>query len=112
MSISTITTTHLWSMSTTDLAEAIRSRQTSSREVVEASPSQRRVAETIRGMRITMAVNTLGLPAVALPVDIGDGLPQAVQLIGPRYREDLCLDAAAALEDRIGIIAPIDPRWR
>jgi amidase len=69
-----------------------------------------RVAETIRGMRMAMAVNALGLPAVALPVGIGDGLPQAVQVIGPRYREDLCLDAAAALEDRLGIITPIDPR--
>ena len=68
------------------------------------------VAETIGGMRMTIAVNALGLPAVALPVGIADGLPQAVQVIGPRYREDLCLDAAAALEDRLGIITPIDPR--
>jgi amidase len=35
-----------------------------------------------------------------------------VQVIGPRYREDLCLDGAAALEDRVGIITPIDPSWR
>jgi amidase len=69
-----------------------------------------RVAETIHSMRMAIAVNALGLPAVALPVGIGDGLPQAVQVIGPRYREDLCLDAAAALEDRVGIITPIDPR--
>jgi amidase len=69
-----------------------------------------RVAETIGTMRMAMAVNALGLPAVALPVGIGDGLPQAVQVIGPRYREDLCLDAAAAIEDRLGIITPIDPR--
>jgi amidase len=69
-----------------------------------------RVAETIRGMRMTLAVNALGLPAVALPVGIGDELPQSVQVIGPRHREDLCLDAAAALEDRVGIITPIDPR--
>src|SRR5215203_857843 len=69
-----------------------------------------RVAETVRGMRMALALNALGLPAVALPVGTEDGLPQSVQVIGPRYREDLCLDAAAALEDRVGIIAPIDPR--
>jgi amidase len=68
------------------------------------------VAEIVRGLRMTIAINALGLPAVALPVGIGDGLPQAVQVIGPRYRQDLCLDAAAAIEERLGIITPIDPR--
>ncbi len=61
-------------------------------------------------MRMAMAVNALGLPAVALPVGTQGGLPQAVQVIGPRYREDLCLDAAAAVEDRLGVLTPIDPR--
>jgi hypothetical protein len=31
-------------------------------------------------------------------------------VIAPRYREDICLDAAAALEDRVGILTPMDPR--
>jgi amidase len=69
-----------------------------------------RVASTIHSMRLVIAVNALGLPAVALPVGIADGLPQAVQVIGPRYREDLCLDAGQAIEDRLGPITPIDPR--
>jgi amidase len=69
-----------------------------------------RVAETIGTMRMTIAVNALGLPAVALPVGVADGLPQAVQVIGPRYREDLCLDAAQAIEDRLGILTPMGPR--
>jgi amidase len=68
------------------------------------------VAGIIRGMRLALAVNALGLPAVAVPVGIGEGLPQVVQVIGPRFREDLCLDAAEALEQRLGIITPIDPR--
>lgn len=68
------------------------------------------VAEIVRSLRMALAINALGLPAVALPVGIEDGLPQAVQVIGPRYREDLCLDAAAALEETLGIITPIDPR--
>jgi amidase len=67
------------------------------------------VATIVAGMRMALAVNVLGVPAVALPVGIGDGLPQAVQMIGPRYREDLCLDAAEALENRVGSITPIDP---
>jgi amidase len=68
------------------------------------------VAEIHRALRMALAISALGLPAVAIPVGIIDGLPQAVQVIGPRYREDLCLDAAQALEDRVGIITPIDPK--
>ena len=68
------------------------------------------VAEDIRTMRMAMAVNALGLPAVAVPVGVASGLPQVVQIIGPRYREDLCLDAMEALEERLGVITPIDPR--
>jgi amidase len=68
------------------------------------------VARDIRTMRMAMAVNTLGLPAVALPAGVGEGLPQAIQVIGPRYREDLCLDAAQMIEDQLGILTPIDPR--
>jgi amidase len=68
------------------------------------------VAATVRGLRMALAVNALGLPALAVPVSIAGGLPQVVQVIGPRYREDLCLDAASAVEDRVGILTPIDPR--
>jgi amidase len=68
------------------------------------------VAKTIGAMRMAMAVNALGLPATAVPVGVADGLPQVVQVIGPRFREDLTLDAAQAIEDRVGIFTPIDPR--
>lgn len=72
--------------------------------------TENRVADEIRSMRLTTAVNALGLPAVAVPVGIADGLPQGVQVIAGRYREDLCLDAAAAIEERLGTLTPIDPR--
>ncbi|HEU5325159.1 MAG TPA: amidase [Candidatus Limnocylindria bacterium] len=68
------------------------------------------VAADIRAMRMATAVNALGLPAVAVPVGVADGLPLAVQVIGPPYREDLALDAAQAIEDRLGVLTPIDPR--
>ena len=61
-------------------------------------------------LRMIVAVNLLGLPAVAVPVGEANGLPQGVQVIGPRFREDLCLDAAEAIEERLGTITPIDPR--
>jgi hypothetical protein len=43
------------------------------------------------------------------PTGIGGGLSQAVRVVGPRYGEDLCLGVAGAIEDRLGIITPIDP---
>ena len=29
----------------------------------------------------------------------------------PRFREDWCLDAAAAIEARAGVQTPVDPEW-
>lgn len=68
------------------------------------------VAEILQSIRMAVTVNALGLPAAAVPVGVADGLPQTVQVIGPRYREDLCLDAAEALERSFGAITPIDPK--
>jgi amidase len=69
-------------------------------------------AEGLHALRLVVAVNLLGLPAAAVPVGLGEasGLPQGVQIIGPRFREDLCLDAAQAIEDALGTLTPIDPR--
>jgi amidase len=61
-------------------------------------------------LRTIVVVNLLGLPSVAVPVGEADGLPQVVQVIGPRFREDLCLDAAEAIESRTERLTPIDPR--
>jgi amidase len=68
------------------------------------------VHEILRTMRLVVTVNLLGLPAVALPTGVASGLPQGVQVIGPRFREDLCLAAAEAIERALGTIAPIDAR--
>jgi len=61
-------------------------------------------------MRLVVAMNLLGLPAAAVPVGVAKGLPQGVQIIGPMYREDLCLDAAEAIENALGVLTPMDPR--
>lgn len=68
------------------------------------------VPRTFASMSITTACNVLGLPAVAVPTGVANGLPLGVQVIGARFREDLCLDAAEAIETRAGRITPIDPR--
>ncbi|OMI36261.1 amidase [Streptomyces sparsogenes] len=60
-------------------------------------------------MRLCSATSLVGVPAVAVPTGLADGLPTGVQLIGRAYREDLCLDAAAAVEERLGVLTPITP---
>lgn len=66
-------------------------------------------ADVIRRLRLVVAVNLVGVPAAVVPVGVHDGLPQGVQLVADRWREDLCLDVAQVLEDTLGIITPIDP---
>ncbi|MFH8366532.1 amidase [Streptomyces sp. NPDC018031] len=60
-------------------------------------------------MRLCSATSFAGVPAVAVPVGLADGLPRGVQLIGRAYREDLCLSAAEAVEEAFGVLTPIDP---
>jgi amidase len=60
--------------------------------------------------RFVLPMNLLGLPVVCVPVGTANGLPIGVQIIGNRFREDLCLDAGEAIEARMGLITPIDPR--
>jgi amidase len=73
--------------------------------------SAARTAALWRECSTMMAVPVLGLPAVAVPTGVVAGLPMGVQIIGPRFREDVCLAAAEAIEVRAGMLTPIDPKW-
>ncbi len=53
--------------------------------------------------------NVLGLPSVALATGTADGLATGVQIYGDLWREDLCLDAAGAIEAVVGAPQPVDP---
>jgi amidase len=57
-------------------------------------------------LRFISAINVLGLPGAVVPVALHEGHPIGVQLITGRYREDLALDAAAAIEKRAGTLVP------
>jgi amidase len=49
-------------------------------------------------------MNLLGLPGAVVPVARAGRIPLGVQLVGQRYREDLCLDAAEAIERATGVM--------
>jgi amidase len=49
-------------------------------------------------------VNYLGLPAGVVPLDLVEDLPAGVQLVGRRFREDVILDAMAAIERCAGCL--------
>ncbi|MFN5566581.1 MAG: amidase family protein [Bradyrhizobium sp.] len=55
-------------------------------------------------IRFISAINVLGLPGAVVPVTVHHNQPIGVQLIAGRYREDLALDAAAAIEKRAGML--------
>ncbi|HUQ59105.1 amidase [Lentzea sp.] len=61
-------------------------------------------------MRLCAVTSFAGVPAVAVPTGLSDGLPCGVQIIGRAFREDLCLAAAEAVEERLGVLTPVDPR--
>ena len=56
-----------------------------------------------------LAPAVLGLPCISVPTGLSKGIPVGVQLVGARFREDICLDAAEAIELRAGALTPVDP---
>ncbi len=64
-----------------------------------------RVRQMLDEQSMLYSVNLLGLPSAAVPTGVVDGVPIGVQIIGPRFREDLCLDAAQTIETAVGVLA-------
>jgi amidase len=57
-----------------------------------------------------LAASALGLPGLALPATLADGVPVGVQLIAGRFGEELLFAAGEAIEARSALNTPIDPR--
>jgi len=64
----------------------------------------------IRSLCLTEVCNLTGMPSVAVPVCVVDGIPEGVQVIGRRFDDDRCLDAAEVIERAGEMPTPIDPR--
>ena len=59
------------------------------------------------------ALPVLGIPGLAVPTGVVDGLPTGVTVLAARFREDLCLAAGEAIEARAGMAArmPVEIAW-
>ena len=77
--------------------------------VGEDARSEVSINAVLQSMRMVVSMNLLGLPVVTLPTGIAGGLPQSVQVIGDRFHESLCLQAAEVIENSLGVITPINP---
>jgi amidase len=64
---------------------------------------------TMRLLRPVMPANLLGLPAAAVNAGQAAGLPAGVQVMGARFQELACLEAAEAIETALGPVDVIDP---
>ena len=64
-----------------------------------------RVREIFHSLRYTSAMNLLGLPGAVAPTGLHGRAPIGVQIVGRRYREDTCLDAAQAIENAVGVLS-------
>ncbi len=72
-----------------------------------------RFATYVDWLTITYAITLTGCPALSLPCGFtANGLPVGLQMVAPPRSETRLLQAAAALEDLIGLapLLPIDPR--
>ena len=54
--------------------------------------------DPVFGWCLTWPFNMTGHPAASVPAGLADGLPVGLQIVGPRFRDDLVLAASAALE--------------
>lgn len=67
---------------------------------------QRQVLDQIR---VSLIAPVLGLPSLAVPVGRAGRLRPGVQIMAPRFREDLCLEAGEVIEAAEGVVVPVEP---
>jgi amidase len=69
------------------------------------------VARMLHALRFQLAIPVLGFPSLAVPMGTHDNLPIGIQIVGRKFREDLCLAAGELIEAREPPVCPIDVRW-
>ena len=73
--------------------------------------SQEANDKSYRDQATLTAFALIGIPGVAVPTGVTDGLPTGVLVMSQRFREDVALDAAEIIEANCPMPTPIDPRF-
>ena len=68
------------------------------------------MAALLKAQHPILAASMLGLPGLAAPATLADGVPVGVQLVSGRFQEELLFAAGAAIDARQPVKTPIDPR--
>ena len=64
----------------------------------------------VNTLRFIVPGNALGIPGLALPMGVEDGLATGIQIYADLWRDDLCLLAGQCIERGVDPITPIDPK--
>lgn len=73
--------------------------------------SQSAYEDSYRAQSPLTAFALIGIPGVAVPTGVTDGLPTGVLVMAERFREDVALDAAEIIENKCPMPTPIDPQF-
>ncbi|MGF6665128.1 amidase [Paraburkholderia atlantica] len=66
--------------------------------------------ERVWESQLTMrALPAMGLPGLTVTTDLVNGVPVGVQIVAAHFREDLCLQAGLAIEQRSAPVSVVDP---
>lgn len=63
----------------------------------------------LRAQGPSFSLPVIGFPAISAPMGLVNGLPNGVQIMGARFREDMVMDAAGVLEGKSPSPTPVDP---
>ena len=70
-----------------------------------------KIPDLLRAQSPLFVVNLLGLPSVAIPTHVENGLPLGVQLVAPMHDDYFALDIAERLEGELGTLWQNLPIW-
>ncbi len=70
-----------------------------------------KIPDLLRAQSPLFVVNLLGLPSVAIPTHVENGLPLGVQLVAPMHDDWFALDIAERLETELGTLWQTLPIW-